>query len=75
MPFRYLRTFADKQLPAVIEGDSAIDALEVLVMAGYAKAKISSKVRTLHGFERQPATLVEITRMGRDALRMFGTSR
>jgi hypothetical protein len=70
-PTQLLRRLSAVPLPAQIDGETDIHALEALVLAGQARVIIPARVRTLAGHKQPPATVVEITRMGRAALRSF----
>jgi len=70
-PAQLLRRLSAAPLPAQIDRETDIQTLETLVLAGQAKASIPARVRTLTGHVRPPATVMEITRMGRTALRYF----
>ena len=66
-----LHRLAAEQLPIAVAGGGQVDALRVLNMAGHVKAQIPKPVRTLDGYEQPPATVVEITSLGRSMLRRF----
>ena len=70
-PTQLLHRLCAVPLPTQIDRESDIQTLESLVLAGQARASIPAKVRTLAGHLQPPATVVEITRMGRAALRLF----
>ena len=71
MALQLLKRLSGQRLPAVLDRPTDLEELVVLVLAGQAKANISESVRTLHGYERPPATVLEITRLGRQALATF----
>jgi len=71
MSLPLLKRLAEQALPAVVDEATDLDHLEVLVLAGHARATIPEPVRTLEGYLRPPATVLEITRLGRQAMAMF----
>lgn len=71
MAFHLLKRLSDQQLPAVLDDDADLEDLVVLALAGQVKANIPEPIRTLYGHERPPATVLEITRLGRQVLAMF----
>lgn len=71
MTIQLLRRLSEQPLPAQVAKPTDIQALEVLVLAGHARATVPPKVRTLAGHEQPPATVLEITRLGRQALERF----
>ncbi|MDM0073182.1 hypothetical protein QTH90_02235 [Variovorax sp. J2P1-59] len=66
-----LHRLAAQVLPVAVTGGAQVDAVRVLNMAGHVKAVIPRPVRTLDGYEQPPATVTEITSLGRSMLRRF----
>lgn len=58
-------------LPVAVTRGADIDAVRVLSMAGHVRATIPKPVRTLDGFDQPPATVSEITSLGRHMLNRF----
>ncbi len=71
MPINLLHRLAAQDLPVAVSGGAQVDALRVLNLAGHVKATIPKPVRTLDGFEQPPATVTEITSLGRSMLHRF----
>ena len=66
-----LHRLAAQELPVAVTGGAHVDAIRVLNMAGHVKAVIPRPVRTLEGYEQPPATVTEITLLGRSMLKRF----
>ena len=66
-----LHRLAAEELPVAVAGGAEIDALRVLSMAGHVKATIPKPLRTLDGYAQPPATVNEITSLGRTMLKRF----
>lgn len=66
-----LHRLAAEELPVAVAGGADIDALRVLSMAGHVKATIPKPMRTLDGYAQPPATVNEITSLGRTMLKRF----
>jgi hypothetical protein len=66
-----LHRLAVEDLPVAVAGGADIDALRVLSMAGHVKATIPKPMRTLDGYAQPPATVNEITSLGRTMLKRF----
>ncbi len=66
-----LHRIAAQSLPVAVTGGAQVDAVRVLSMAGHVKAVIPKPVRTLDGYEQPPATVTEITPLGKSMLRRF----
>jgi len=69
MSISLLRDLALLDLPATIDRADDIDALRSLVAGGMIKADIPPAVRHLGALTQPPATVTEITRLGRSMLR------
>jgi hypothetical protein len=70
-----LHRLAAQELPIAVTGGERVDALRVLNLAGHVKATIPKPVRSLDGYEQPPATVTEITALGRSMLRRFPLRR
>ncbi|HEY2256113.1 MAG TPA: hypothetical protein VGI11_10785 [Variovorax sp.] len=70
-----LHRLAAQELPIAVAGGERVDALRVLSLAGHVKATIPKPVRTLDGYEQPPATVTEITALGRSMLKRFPLQR
>jgi hypothetical protein len=66
-----LHRLAVQELPVAVTGGAQVDAVRVLNLAGHVKATIPRPVRTLDGYEQPPATVTEITSLGRSMLKRF----
>lgn len=66
-----LHRLAAQELPVAVSSGEQIDALRVLSLAGHVRAQIPRPVRTLDGYEQPPATVTEITSLGRSMLKRF----
>ncbi len=73
MPIHLLSRLARQSLPAIVENGGDIDAVRILVLAGHVKALVPAPTRQPFGPTVQPpATVTEITRLGRLMLQRFG---
>lgn len=70
-PLQLLSQLSKERLPTQVEGQSDVQLLMMLVMAGHAKATIPATVRTLAGEIQPPATMLAITWLGRESLLRF----
>jgi hypothetical protein len=66
-----LHRLAVQQLPVAVTGGAMVDAVRVLNLAGHVKATIPKPIRTLDGYEQPPATVTEITSLGRSMVKRF----
>jgi hypothetical protein len=66
-----LHRLAAQQLPVAVTGGAMVDAVRVLNLAGHVKATIPKPIRTLDGYEQPPATVTEITSLGRSMVKRF----
>ena len=66
-----LHLLAAQELPVAVTSGAEVDAVRVLSMAGHIKATIPKPLRTLDGYTQPPATVNEITSLGRTMLKRF----
>lgn len=66
-----LHRLAAQELPISVVGGAEVDAVRVLRMAGHIKADIPRPLRTLNGYTQPPATVHEITSLGRTMIKRF----
>lgn len=66
-----LHRLAAQELPVAVTAGAEVDAVRVLSMAGHIKAMIPKPLRTLDGYIQPPATVNEITSLGRTMLKRF----
>lgn len=66
-----LHRLAAQELPVSVVGGAEVDAVRVLRMAGHIKADIPRPLRTLSGYTQPPATVLEITSLGRTMIKRF----
>jgi len=66
-----LHRLSEQQLPVAVSGGAMVDAVRVLNLAGHVKATIPRPIRTIDGYEQPPATVTEITSLGRSMVKRF----
>lgn len=71
MPLALLHLLSKEFLPVAVTDGGDIDSVRLLVLAGHVRADVPKPVRTLNGYHQPPATVTEITSLGRQMIKRF----